>query len=430
MGAFARWKEKLLDDSGNVLVIAALSMTTLIAFVALSTDAGVLFRSRRNVQTAADAAAVAGALDYLYNGSVSSATSAAKSASSANGIADGSNGVTVTVNIPPTAGPNAGKAGFVEAIVSRPTKTVFMGMFGHQKMTVNARGVAGVPTNGQACIWLMANSGTALQLQGSYDIEATGCGVYVNSPSSNALSVTGGGGTLRALFLDVVGNSTSNHATSPTAPTLNAAPRKSPWGNLSGPNPNSGTGCDSIVTTANLTLTGTIAGPGAGHTICYTKAVTLNNLTVGSGTLGTTAGSSTVSTSAGTLVFGAGVTISGTVTVYGGTLDVYSGTFNQPSNTLVNVVAPTSGTYNGIALMQPSSNTNQMQVQFGSNNQVLDGYIYAPGAQVYLQDHGGGITATGIVAASMFDKASVITIPSYDKVHPSTTINRVVTLVE
>jgi hypothetical protein len=128
-------------------------------------------------------------------------------------------------------------------------------------------------------------------------------------------------------------------------------------------------------------------------------------------------------------MFEKGVTISGTVTVNGGTLDVYGGTFNQ-GNALLNITAPTSGTYNGIALMQPSNNANDLQVQFGSGNQKLDGYIYAPGAEVYLQDHGGGITATGIVAATMFDKASVIRIPSYDAAHPTTTVNRVVTLVE
>jgi hypothetical protein len=71
-----------------------------------------------------------------------------------------------------------------------------------------------------------------------------------------------------------------------------------------------------------------------------------------------------------------------------------------------------------------------LKVQKGSNNQVLDGYIYAPGAEVYLQDSGGGLTATGIVASSMFDKTSQITIPSYDKAHPTTTVNRVVSLVE
>ena len=128
-----------------------------------------------------------------------------------------------------------------------------------------------------------------------------------------------------------------------------------------------------------------------------------------------------------------GVTIGGTMTIgsaaNGATLDVYSGTFNQ-GNSVLSIHAPTSGTYNGIALMQPASNTNDLQVQFGSGNQVLDGYIYAPGAEVYLQDHGGGITATGIVAASMFDKASTITINSYDAVHPTTTRNRILALVE
>ncbi len=431
MRAMQRWKTRLGDESGQVLVMAALSMTALLGFTALATDVGVLYRTRRNVQIAADAAAIAGSVDYLYNGSTSSAKTAAKAASAANGITDGSGSAVVTVNIPPANGPNAGNAAFVEAIVSKPKSTIFMGIFGYRSMTLNARAVAGTPTYGKACIWLMANSGTALDVQGSYDIEAQDCGAYVNSSSSNALKVTGAGGTMNTMFLDVVGNSTSVHATAPTAPTLNAAPRKNPWGNLTGPNPNSGTGCDSVVTTANLTLTGTITGPGAGHTICYTKAVTLSNVTIGSGTLNTTTpASSTVTSPAGTLVFGAGVTVSGTVTVYGGTIDVFSGTFNQPSTSTLSIIAPTSGTYNGIAIMQPSSNTTQVQVQFGSSNQVMDGYIYAPGAEVYLQDSGGGQVATGIVAASMLVKTTKVRIPSYDKAHPTTTVNRVVTLVE
>ena len=418
-GAFAMrvmpgWKTRLRDESGSVLVIAALSMTALLGFVALATDVGLLFRTRRNVQIAADAAAIAGALDYLYNGSSSSAIAAAKAASSANGVTDGGSGAVVTINTPAGSGPNAGKAGFIEASVSRPKKTIFMGIFGIRTMTVKARAVAGTPTNGQACIWIMATSGMALDLQGNYDIEATGCGIYVNSPSANALSVTGNGGTMNAKFLDVVGNSTSVHATSPTTPSLNAAPRKSPWGNLPGPTEANG-GCTTIDKTTT-TITGNVSGsaPGLNNAICYQKAVTLNGATLG----------------AGVYMFENGVTISGTVTVNSGTIDIYGGTFNQPSNTLVNITAPTSGTYNGIAIMQPSNNTNNLQVQFGSNNQTLDGYIYAPGAEVYLQDNGGGVTATGIVAATMFDKASKITIPSYDAAHPSTTINRIVTLVE
>lgn len=399
------------DQSGQVLVLAALAMTALMGFMALATDVGILFRARRNRQIAADAAAVAGALDYLYTGSVSSATTSAKAAAAANGVVDGSAGTVVTINIPPSRGPNSGNGSYVEATVQKLRSTVFMGIFGFNSVNVGARAVAGTPTTGQACIWLMANSGTAFNLQGSYAIIATGCGIYVNSPSSNAFTVTGSGGTINASFLDIVGNSPPSHQTTPTPATVNAAPRKSPWGNLAGPTPTNG-GC-TTTDTVTTSLTGNVTGPGINKAICFTKAITLSGATLG----------------AGTYAFQNGVTLSGTVTVNNGTLDIYSGSFNQ-GNAVLNITAPTAGIYNGIAIMQPVSNTTQLQVQFGSSNQTLDGYIYAPGAQVYLQDHGGGVTATGIVAASMFDKASTIRIPSYDAAHPGTTPNRVVTLVE
>jgi Flp pilus assembly protein TadG len=407
-----RLKEVLSDQNGQTVVLTALAMTALLGFMALSLDVGLLFRAKRVVQVAADSAAVAATLDYLYNNSATSAQAAGKAAASQNGVTDGTAGATVTISVPPIDGPNLGSAGFVEAVVHQPNATFFMKLFGIRSVNVAARAVAGTPTAGQACIWLMAPSGTALSLQGSYDIEAPGCGLYVNSPDASALQITGNGGTLNAEFLDVVGGSTSGHATKPTAPTLYTAPRKNPWGNLTGPTPTNG-GCTTTDTTTT-SITGSVAGPGLNKAICYTKAVTISGATMG----------------AGTYTFESGVTISGTVTVNGGTLDVYSGTFNEKSTSVLNVTAPTSGTYDGIAIMQPSTNTTAMQVQFGASGQTLDGYIYAPGALVSLHDNGGGITATGIVAASMTNKASSVTIPSYDVKHPSTTVNRVVTLAE
>jgi hypothetical protein len=417
MTANATWIKRLGEESGQVLVIAALSMTALMGFVALASDVGVLFEARRNMQTAADAAAVAGALDYLYHGTSSAATSAGKAAASSNGVTDGTGGAVVTISVPPADGPNTGNAAYVEAVVKKPNRTFFMGMFGVKSLTVGARAVAGTPTTGQACIWLMANSGTALDLQGAYSITATGCGIYVNSPSTDALSVTGNGGTMHTKFLDVVGNSPPSHQTNPTPATINAAPRKSPWGNLTGPTPTNG-GC-TTTDSSTTSITGSVTGPGLNNSICYTKANGTTGVTLNGATLGP-----------GIYVFEKGVTISGTVNINGGTLDIYHGQFTQNSNSLLNITAPTSGTYNGIAILQPATNTNQLSVQFGSSNQKLDGYIYAPGAEVFLHDNGGGVTTTGVVAASMYLHSSSITIPSYDVAHPTTTVNRVVTLVE
>lgn len=399
------------DQSGQTLILTALCMTILLGFAGLGVDVGVLFHTRRNLQIAADAAATAGALDYLYNNSTTSAKAAGQAAATQNGVTNGSGGATVTVNTPPVYGPNAGSTGFVEAIVSVPNPTFFMRVFNRNSVTVSTRAVAGTPSTSNICIWLMNTSGTGLQLQGAYDIEASGCGIYINSPSNNDLSITGGGGIVNALFLWAVGNPSPSHQPSPTSLTTGVAPRSNPFGNLTGPTPTNG-GCTTTDSTST-SVSGSISGPGLNKAICYTKAITLGPATLGPGVY----------------VFENGVTASGQVTVNDGTLDIYSGSFNQGIGTL-SLTAPTSGTYNGIAIMQPATNANQLQIQFGSSNETLDGMIYAPGAQVYLQDNGGGVTATGIVAASMFDKSSTVNIPSYSKVHPSTSPFRVVSLVE
>jgi putative Flp pilus-assembly TadE/G-like protein len=69
MGAGSRLKSRLQDESGQALIIAAFAITALLGFIALGTDVGLLLRGRRGVQTAADAAAIAGSVDLLYNGS-------------------------------------------------------------------------------------------------------------------------------------------------------------------------------------------------------------------------------------------------------------------------------------------------------------------------------------------------------------------------
>src|ERR1700761_1885634 len=96
------WK----DESGQAFVMAVLFMTFLLAFMALAVDVGVLFRAKRNVQAAADAAALAAAVNYKYQnpptGSTAAAYSAAYYATQNNGYMRGSKGVVVTAKIPPT----------------------------------------------------------------------------------------------------------------------------------------------------------------------------------------------------------------------------------------------------------------------------------------------------------------------------------------
>jgi uncharacterized membrane protein len=84
--------------SGQILVLTTLAMVAIIGFAALVVDIGFMYSARRRMQTAADAAAVAGATALRDGQSV---TASAKNGSSINGFTDGQSNVTVTVNNPP-----------------------------------------------------------------------------------------------------------------------------------------------------------------------------------------------------------------------------------------------------------------------------------------------------------------------------------------
>src|SRR5215831_2007675 len=155
----------LRDEKGQTLVLTALCGSVLLGFMALALDVGVLYHQRRALQTAADAAALAGALDYLYTQSTSHASTAACNAATVNGFTgtcstgacnDGTS-TTICINTPPVNGPNSSTSSgtFFEAILEKPTPTIFRA----GSVPVYARAVAGTPTNGQACIWLMRPNG-------------------------------------------------------------------------------------------------------------------------------------------------------------------------------------------------------------------------------------------------------------------------------
>jgi hypothetical protein len=429
------------SESGQALVLTAVCMVMLMGFVGLAIDVGLLYRARQRAQIAADAAAIGATVSYLDTGNLATAIAAGKAASARNGYTDGSGGVTVTINLPPPDGWYLNDYQYTEAIVSGPQSAQFMRVLGFTSRTVTAFAVAGMTAPGDACIWLMAKNGTGLTVQGAYVITATNCGIYVNSTSTNAIAVTGNGGTMNTKFVDVVGGSVG-HETHPTPITTNVTPRKNPWGdNLNGPSYPSGCSITSSATSITTSNMASVSGSSASPVVCFTAAVTLGNgvslpgatggvvyvfekgVTIGTGST-VSLGSATFDSSTGTYS-----------NTSGAVMDIAGGTLTQNSASLLNIYAPTSGTYNGIAILQPTSNTtnnsssNPLQVQFGSNNQTLDGYIYAPGSYIFLQDHGGGIKTTGVVANQLYEKSSTMSITSYDLANPSTTPNRVMSLV-
>src|SRR5271156_4259065 len=134
---------KRSSESGQVAVLAAAAMLIVVGFAALVVDVGYLYATRRNMQTAADAAAVAGA-NALLNGGTCSAGGcpAATDVATLNGYTAGVNGVTVTVG-PPATAPNPSDGTFVQVTVADAVPTFFMRALGFPTANVGATAVAG-----------------------------------------------------------------------------------------------------------------------------------------------------------------------------------------------------------------------------------------------------------------------------------------------
>ncbi|MGA7859038.1 MAG: pilus assembly protein TadG-related protein [Terracidiphilus sp.] len=422
------------DESGQILALTVLSMTLLIACIALAVDVGVLFRAKRQAQIAADAAAVAGAMENFYHGSAN-AVAVGQAAGAANGIPSGD----VAIIVGPTDGYHTG-TGYVEARVYQPTQTVFMDMFVGGNVNVSARAVAGI-VFGQACmIALDPNNAGSLTVKGNTTVKATNCGIQVNSSSPSAFC-DNGNAKIDSPYVNIVGGQSTkgNCGKNPGSPVYSGGDPENDPIDLTGPLPNGSPGPPAVppaCTTGgsgntvsiggnNPTVTSATTIPSVGGVTCFSDAnVTLSNVTL----------------PAGTYVFENGVNISGNVTVNGGTLDIYQGSFNN-SNGNLDISAPTTGTYNGIAIMQPASNTTAtcqdnsikhaintstcLQVQFGSSSATppagnLDGIIYAPTATVYLQDQGGGVQAAAIISYDIYVNSQLSITDNYSHAHPGT----------
>ena len=427
------------DESGQMLVLTAISLTLLMGFMALAVDVGTLFRAKREVQTAADAAAIAAALQTYYVGS--GALTAAQTAATNNGIPNASSNVSIYTGSNITS-PYHNGSGYVQAVVTMPNPTYFLSAFKalSTSLNVTASAIAG-STPGTACIYVLdPTDASSLYIQGNAHITAPNCGIQVNSNSPDAFCDQGSA-TINASFLHIVGGQSSKGKCgkpSGTATVKQVAPLGDPFNNMTGPIPS--TDCNGANTVSAATVNSGTAIPSttktSGGTSASVTCFSSPNVTIGSGvTLGTAGGNQI-------FVFENGVKIGGTVTV-NGTIDVYQGTFSQGNSALtVNAPADKTATYNGIAVMEPSSDTTSgtckdglglpcLQLQFGSGYGNLNGIVYAPTSQVYQQDHGGQVDVAGVIAYQIYLKASDMVLSNnYNTANPTTTPLSTVALVE
>jgi Flp pilus assembly protein TadG len=198
----SRWRFAT-EKRGSVAVQIALMAIVIMGFVSLATEVGYLLLVQREMQSAADSAAVSGAT-ALTRGTPSNYQVEAQAVASASGFTNGSSGTSVTVSSPPADGSYVGVTGAVEVVISRPQTVSLMSLFGQSSINVGVRGVATVGTGTGCALQLISGASVGVSVSNGATLNLTQCGLGSNSTSSTALSMTGGA-VVNAQTVTVVG---------------------------------------------------------------------------------------------------------------------------------------------------------------------------------------------------------------------------------
>jgi hypothetical protein len=407
------------NERGQVLAFTALAVTLLMGFAGLAVDMGVLRYQRRLQQTAADAAAIAGASNLAYGG----VTTGAQNASATNGFTDNSGGttctnnpgalgcVTVTVNNPPTSGPHKTDSNYVEVLVTAVQPTFFMRALGVSSRPVMARAVATNTSGGagSGCLYTLGSPASSIEginINGSAILNGPTCGIEDNgnfNTKGNKLIVTAG----------TFGNSGDWSKSGPggtvtctvpgPCPAVNVPAFSDPYASLKPPSqPTASSSCPSSGA-CNVTTSGIQAlQPGTYSSITVGSNSTANfapgiYYINGAGGL-TLNGNSTMCNSTNANCSGMpGSANTGVMFYFTGTATV-----NMTGTPVVHLTGLTSGTYQGILMYQDPADTNTTGPSLGGNSGAnYNGVLYFPKDQITFFGNNNSIDVAIVVADSL-----------------------------
>lgn len=421
---FDKFRRRLGSEDGNVLVLTALSLVGLMGLVAMASDVGMLYRAQRQVQKAADAGALAAAAQIGTDGS---GQTAANTAATQNGFSIGTTAGKVTVT--PLVQTATTNTGYVKVTVTEHTPTIFMPILGSKFSTIDISGVAGASytlTSNSECMLGLSQTGTAVPnasgvetngstnmiwntsvmsdvaTEGNSKINTPNCGVQACGPSSE---VAGSGKTAAGLYAWGSGSITAKSTTAPSYGTDNSGSTIKTTPSLSGcsgdpmassmpAKPTAGT-CIDPTWMKNGTAGGAAETIGPG-TYCNFNTANVSTLTMQPGLYIMT---TTFSTNSGTKINGSGVTIylaNGVIANSGNYTYVSGGAtpYGVGNGTTMNITAPTSGSYAGIAIWDGNSSPSTPDTfTFGGGaSSTFTGAIYAPNTNLVLGNGSGTST--------------------------------------
>jgi Flp pilus assembly protein TadG len=424
-------RKLLKDRRGNVLAIACAAMPLVIGCAGLATDTIEWTLWKRQLQRAADSAAFAGAYDRA------AATAGATTNTPTAVCNDLGVNLHTWMNLIGTA-PCTGTVGSYSSLTypanttyvsNQVTVTLriqqrlpFSSLFMSTAPVIQASATAGsVSTGGNPCMLALNSSGQAIDNSGNATVNAPTCILYSDSAASNS-AAAGGTSAIRAKAVAGVGGIASSNNWNvdqylPYSPTL-PDPFAPPSSTAVTPDPSDmkcaghyethGGGANAVTTWVYDDLSDGTDMASATYLgsdgLTHTGANCWKSLSVGSNR------SLTVPANFGPLyVNGGNVQLQGAFTCNGCSIVLTNkdtsttatiGTFSSNAQATNNITAPTSGTYNGIAVYQDRRATGGTDQINGGSGNVISGVVYFPKDTLWLNGTGEAVSLCSMFVAN------------------------------
>ncbi len=363
LSQLARQLAGLSDNRhANVAIVFGIALPVLVGAAGLGVETSYWYYRHQILQTAANQAAYAGALEQRSGSNHSVVVATAQQSAAANGLA--ANG-TLTLNSPPTSGSHQNNQS-VEVILAEPEPRFFSQVFSSDVVTARARAVAAFQTASNACVLALDPSASkAANFSGSSSLTLTGCSVMADSTASDAIKVQGAGQLTTDCLIATGGVQTASglHLSVCSAPITSAPPVADPYANLAQP----------ADTGSCQPSNGSTLQPGR-----YCGGMTLNG---------------NVTLSPGVYVVDGNFKINSNANITGSGVTIYvtqNGSVTMNGNATVNLSAPTSGTYSGILFFGNRANNGAINKFNGTAASQMTGAVYFANQEIdYLGNFSG-----------------------------------------
>jgi Flp pilus assembly protein TadG len=369
---------KRAGEHGQALIVIVFAIIALFGMTALAIDGGNAYAERRRAQNAADAAALAGAVERINNNTPSWVNAVYASAKQ-NGYNNDKTSNTVQVYSPPISGTVAGNIEYIQVIITSHTKTYFAAVVGMSVITNRVEAVSRtktpeyVPMFGGAAVVSLApfsdcDNKRAFWVHAEATLDITGSGVFVNSNNPDCALTEQGEGSIRIKDgeIQVVGGASIQKPKllTPYPPVTNAP-------QVSYPPP-------FYMPKANCSEEALVSEDG--HSM---HAGNWDDVfpPPGVDTLG-----------AGLYCLNDGFTISGDRMLKGNgvTLKIEAGRVQIGGGVQLNLSAPDEGDLAGLLIYQPADNDSYLAINGGNEDSTIRGTILAPSALIRIKGNDSG----------------------------------------